>query len=106
MTAPRKALLAATLWVVLAFTIWNVIFDRVLVLAGRRYVAAATASAQHGVYLKIDDAMRPAIRRGVWLATASTLPVAVFGVAASWWALRRYRRNTSSKNDSARSSRL
>ena len=104
MTPKRKAWLAGLLWLALAFAVWNVVFDRVLVLAGRRYVAAAYQSAQAGTYLRIDDAMRPAIRRGAWLATAAAVPLAVAGGLGLWIGLRRQRRSTSSKNDTARGS--
>jgi hypothetical protein len=33
---------ALALWIVLALVVWNVVFDRVLVVAGRQYVHAAT----------------------------------------------------------------
>jgi cobalamin biosynthesis Mg chelatase CobN len=63
---------AIVLWVAFAFAVWNVVFDRVLVLAGRRYVYAAAMSAnQSHTYLRIDDWMRPAITRGVWLASGA-----------------------------------
>jgi hypothetical protein len=40
---PRRAgLIALVLWAVLAAVVWNVVFDRVVVLAGREYVYAAT----------------------------------------------------------------
>jgi len=104
MTPARKAWLAGLLWLALAVVVWNVIFDRVLVLAGRRYVAAAYQSARTGTYLRIDDAMRPAVRRGLWLASAAAVPIALAGGAGVWIGLRRQRRSTSSKNDSARGS--
>jgi hypothetical protein len=74
----RKAW-AIILWVAFAFAVWNVVFDRVLVLAGRRYVYAAAVSAnQSHTYLRIDDWMRPAVTRGAWLASgAAALILAV-----------------------------
>ncbi len=104
MTAARKVWLAGLLWLAFAAVVWNVVFDRVLVLAGRRYVAAAHASARTGTYLRIDDAMRPAVRRGAWLASATAVPIAVAGGLGVWIGLRRQRRSTSSKNASARGS--
>ncbi len=83
MTTRSKARIAVALWLVLAFAVWNVIFDRVIVLAGRRYVYEASAAARRGErYLPIDERMPPAIRRGVWLASAVAAPIALFGVVA------------------------
>ena len=99
-----KTRLAIGLWLALAFAVWNVIFDRVLVLAGRRYVYEAAIAGRADAYLTIDSAMRPAIRRGFWLASAAAAPIAVFGTVVATLAERRYRRSTSSKNETARGS--
>jgi cobalamin biosynthesis Mg chelatase CobN len=73
---------AIVLWVAFAVVVWNVVFDRVLVLAGRRYVYAAAVSAnQSHMYLRIDDWMRPAITRGIWLASGAAGLVLVVLVA-------------------------
>jgi hypothetical protein len=73
---------AIVLWVAFAFAVWNVVFDRVLVLAGRRYVYAAAVSAnQSHTYLRIDDWMRPAVTRGVWLASGAAALILVVLVA-------------------------
>lgn len=92
MTFRIRVRVAAALWLVLAGVVWNVVFDRVVVLAGRRYVRDAAMSWQRGVPIPIDLYMRPAIRRGVWLASAVALPIAAGGVAAVQLAARRYRR--------------
>ena len=85
-----KTRVAVALWLVLAFLVWNVVFDRTLVLAGRRYSYAATVSfRQHGVYLRIDDWMRPAVAHGVRVASASAAAVASFGLMAVAFASRR-----------------
>ena len=74
---------AIVLWAAFAFAVWNVVFDRVLVLAGRRYVYAAAVSAnQSHTYLRIDDWMRPAIARGVWLASGAAALILVVLAAA------------------------
>jgi hypothetical protein len=39
----RPVRAAVTLWLVFAFTVWNVVFDRILVIEGREYVYAAAA---------------------------------------------------------------
>ena len=75
--------MAAALWIVLAFAVWNVVFDRVLVLAGRRYsFAAATAVRDGHDYVRIDDWMRPAVAHGVRVASLTALAIAVFGLIA------------------------
>jgi hypothetical protein len=85
--------LAIGLWVVLAFVVWNVVFDRVLVLAGRRYVyAAAMAARQSDAFLRIDDFMKPAVSRGVWLATATGCAIVAVGIAGTIVAVRRRKR--------------
>jgi hypothetical protein len=79
----HSANLASALWLVLAFVVWNVVFDRVLVLAGRRYAHAAAIAAREGhPYILIDDWMRPAIAHGVRLASVTALGIAVFGLVA------------------------
>jgi hypothetical protein len=67
----HSARFAVALWLVLAFVVWNVVFDRILVLAGRRYSYAAIMAVRGGhAYLRIDDWMRPAIAQGVLIAVA------------------------------------
>ena len=82
MTVRRKTLLAIILWLVLAATIWTVIFDRLLVLAGRRYSYDATMAARSGRYLLIDAAMRPAIAHAIRVASLAAVLVAGLGIAA------------------------
>ena len=85
-----KAKIAVALWLVLAFVVWNVVFDRTLVLAGRRYsYAAAVSFRQRGVYLRIDDWMGPARAHGVRLASASAGAVGLLGLTAVALASRR-----------------
>lgn len=74
---------AVILWLVLAFLVWNVVFDRILVLAGRRYsYAAAVAARQPDAYVRIDDWMRPAVAHGVRVASLAGVSVAIIGLAA------------------------
>jgi hypothetical protein len=68
---------AAWLWIVLAFVVWNVVFDRVIVQAGRDYVDLARSAARSGVRVRIEDTMQPARSRALWLATASAAAVLV-----------------------------
>jgi hypothetical protein len=81
---------AVALWIVWAIVVWNVVFDRVIVLAGRRYVyAAATAANGSLPYERIDDWMRAAVTRGLWMATGSASLVLIVGVVALRLATRR-----------------
>jgi hypothetical protein len=83
--------LAAWLWVAWAFVVWNLVFDRVIIEAGREYVRIALAAADRGgPYAKIDDTMRPARSRALWLATASAGVILVVGFVA----IRRANRRT------------
>jgi hypothetical protein len=81
MTGRRKVIAAVVLWLALAFAVWNVIFDRLLVLAGRRYVydAALRFRTSHQ-YLRIDDVMRPAVGHAVRVASVSAAAVALGGL--------------------------
>jgi hypothetical protein len=88
---PRTAArLARALWTAWAVIVWNVVFDRVIVVAGRSYVAAAgrAASAPAGPFLNMDAWMRPAVTRGFWIATASGAVVLVTGLAVVRLSLR------------------
>jgi hypothetical protein len=75
--------LAVGLWIVWAVVVWNVVFDRVLVEAGREYVRTAMAAAAgYGPYARIDDAMRPAVPRAVALASAAAGVIVAVGLVA------------------------
>ena len=81
---------AVVLWIVLAIVVWNVVFDRVLVVAGRQYVHAATLAARgSGQYLLLNDWMRPARSRALWNATAAAVVVLIVGAIALAVAVRR-----------------
>ena len=67
----RATVAAVVLWLVFAFVVWNVVFDRIIVLAGRRYSHDATVLYRAtGQYLLIDSVMRPAVAYGVKVASA------------------------------------
>jgi hypothetical protein len=90
----NRKTLAVGLWIVWAVVVWNVVFDRVLVEAGREYVRTAMAAAAgHGPYARIDDAMRPAVPRAVALASAAAGVIAAVGLVV----FRRAGRPTSAK---------
>ncbi len=80
--------LALALWIAWAVLVWNVVFDQVIVLAGRDYIQAALA-ASAGPFANMDDWMRPAARRGVWFASGASGAILLTGV--SLCALRRTR---------------
>ena len=93
--SPLGPRLAIALWAAWAFSVWNVVFDRVLVLAGRRYVYAAAVSERNAnAYLRIDDWMRPAVARGFWVATLAGAAIFVVGVLLVRVATRRRRQPT------------
>jgi hypothetical protein len=90
----RQVKAAAVLWVVFAIVVWNVVFDRVLVLEGRRYVfAAATAADAHQPYVLAEPWMRAAQARGLKLATAIAAPIALFGLLAVAFVAKRRKQN-------------
>jgi len=74
MNRMRAARVACALWIVWAILLWNVVFDHVIVVAGREYIAAAERAAFSTTlphhYENMDTWMRPAITRGLWTATA------------------------------------
>jgi hypothetical protein len=75
--------IAKALWIVWAIVVWNVVFDHVIVVAGRAYLTAAIGAAHGtGPYARMDDWMRPAIARGLWTATAASLVILLVGFAA------------------------
>ena len=82
--------LTAWLWVDWAFVVWNVVFDRVIIEAGREYVRLAAAASQGGgPYARIEDTMRPARARALWLASSSAAVILVVGFVALRRASRR-----------------
>ncbi len=76
--------MAAFLWIVLAVLVWNVVFDHVIVVAGRDYIhAAGLAVAGAAPYPHMDDWMRPAAARGAGIASAAAAGVlALFAAGA------------------------
>jgi len=77
------ARLAAALWIAWAIVVWNVVFDHVIVVAGREYVTAAALAARGpGPYARMDDWMRPAIAHALWLTTAASAAILLVGFAA------------------------
>ena len=82
--------LAAALWIVWAVVVWNVVFDRVLVNAGREYVRRAQAAANGlGPYARIEDSMRPALIRALGAGSAAAGVIILVGLVAIRLAARR-----------------
>jgi hypothetical protein len=84
--------LARALWALWAIVVWNVVFDRVIVVAGRSYIAAAYRAAAADPTarpLNMDDWMQPAVTRGLWLATAAAAAILAIGLASARLAARR-----------------
>ena len=115
MTVSRRRV-AVWLWVALAFVVWNVVFDQVIIDAGRHYIDIANASAEsNGPYLNIEDVARNGLG---WRSTAGGVRRLAAGPAYVVSAFRRtmcspakaghyvmhYFSSTSSKNFSARGS--
>lgn len=78
---PRRAVrMWVAVWLALAFVAWHAVFDRQVIVAGRRFVAAAEARTA-GPYLRIDDWMRPAVARGRRRANLAAGVVLAAGLA-------------------------
>jgi len=79
---PRRAIrFAGALWIAWAIVVWNVVFDHVIVVAGREYIHAASVAAQSGgPFARIDDWMRPATTRALWIASASAGAILLLGL--------------------------
>lgn len=81
MSAARLARVLCLVWAVLT---WNVVFDHVIVVAGRSYIATARGAASSGApFTNMDAFMRPAVTRGFWIATASAAAILLLALFAS-----------------------
>ena len=100
MNQRRAVTLAVVLWLVFAFVVWNVIFDRMLVLAGRRYsYDAMVLFRSTGRYLLIDDVMRPAIGRAAWTASSVAAVIVVVSLVLIKLAASRDERRVTANRD-------
>jgi hypothetical protein len=84
----HAARIAQALWIAWAVIVWNVVFDYVIVVAGRSYILAAELAAASSTYVNMDDWMRPAATRAFWVASASAAPILLAGLATSRLAAR------------------
>jgi len=78
MEPAHAARIARALWIAWAVIVWNVVFDHVIVMAGRRVVAAAGLAAT----VNIDEFMRPAVGRGLWIATVAASAILIVGLSS------------------------
>ena len=86
----NRVRLAVALWIVWALVVWNVVFDRVLVNAGRDYVRTAMAAANGpGPYARIDDRMLPALTQALVAASAAAVVIVLVGLVGIRLAVRR-----------------
>ena len=79
------ARIARALWIAWAVIVCNVVFDHVIVVTGRNYIAAAgraAAANPSGPLVDMDEWMRPAVARGFWIASAAAGAVLLTGLAA------------------------
>ena len=74
--------IARALWIAWALILWNVVFDRVIVVAGRAYILAAEAVHGSAPYARMDDWMRPAAARAFWMATSAAAIILIVGFTA------------------------
>jgi len=74
---------AVALWIAWAVILWNVVFDHVIVVAGRAYLDAANAAVRQGLpFAHMDDFMRPAVARGLWIASGSAAALLAVGLTS------------------------
>ncbi len=92
MRGDRKTAIAAGLWAVLAFVLWNVLFDRsvehstiAFVIERGHYLAGA------GPRVDLAEAMRAGIGRAATHASLFALPCAAMALALAGTAFRRPR---------------
>jgi hypothetical protein len=77
----RPARIAAALWIAWAVVVFNVVLDQMIAVAARRYIIEAIASAgAMGPFVRMDDWMRPAVVRGLWLATGAAAAILAIGL--------------------------
>jgi hypothetical protein len=85
----RAAAVARLLWIAWAVIVWNVVFDHVIVVAGREYILAASlAVARSAPFARMDDWMRPAVVRGLWDASLAAAAIVAAGFSAIGFAVR------------------
>ncbi len=88
--ARARRRLAICLWLALAFVVWNDVFDSTIINAGRDYLSRKALAERHlASDVTVFGIMRPAAVRGVIVASLWSLPIALIGLCAVWFAARR-----------------
>ena len=88
----RRHALALAVWTAFACVVWNVVFDRVLVVAGRQYVAAAVvADGTSDLRPRLEDWMLSAQRQALGAATTAAAGVLAIGFIPIGFLVRRAR---------------
>jgi hypothetical protein len=83
----RAALLA---WAACAVVVWNVVFDAIVIQAGREYLTLQALHQQgRGPAVTIRGVMDPGVARAARTATLSGGAVGAAGLLATWLAARR-----------------
>jgi hypothetical protein len=89
----RRVGLAASLWLVLGFILWNQVFDECVRVGGVDYL---TRQALHeegrGPFVRIDDIMIPAVQHGLRVASLWSGALAGLGLVLVAWAAHRQAR--------------
>ena len=82
----RAAFLA---WIACAVVIWNVVFDGIVVQAGREYLTLQALGRQgRGPSVTIREVMDPAVARAARTATIAGGAIGAAGILAAWAAAR------------------
>jgi len=83
----RAALLA---WAACAAVVWNVVFDAIVIQAGREYLTLQALHQQgSGPAVTIRGVMDPGVERAARTATLSGGAVGAAGLLTTWLAARR-----------------
>jgi hypothetical protein len=92
-TPGRRALVAAVLWLVLAFCIWNVRFDWGVRIAVFRYLEARSAYLErHGPRVELAPSMSQAIVDSTRSATILAAPAVGIAIGLGVFAVNRWKR--------------
>ena len=77
-------IIAASLWLVLAFLVWNVCFDYGVRMAQFRFLGARSAYLRgKGPRVEMADAMAQGIGQSAWSATLACAPCAAVGIVVA-----------------------
>jgi hypothetical protein len=86
----RAVRLAILLWLVFGVVLWNALFDRAIVIAGRNYLSRQSQAQRHnGPVVTIAGVMRPAAAQAAIVASCWSLAVTATGLAAIGYAASR-----------------